>query len=250
MAMTDLTEPLTAVREGEQALTTVISAVENASEAALTAPSVLPGWTRGHVLAHIDGIGRALARQLEHAARGSTIEVYDGGQAGRDAAIEAGATRSRGEHVAALTEVRELHRTLWPGEESLVWFAPVTYRDGTVVDVALAWWREVSIHLVDLDLGVTPDQVWSQALQEHLLDFLSVRLPAGGLIELDAFEPGVRYVVAAAPGAEQTAPVTVTGPLTSITGWLAGREVHPLPLATSAGETVDLPALGPWPSRR
>ena len=60
----------------------------------------------------------------------------------------------------------------------------------------------------------------------------------------------MRYVVAAAAEAEQTAPVTVTGPLTSITGWLAGREVHPLPLATSAGETVDLPELGPWPSRR
>lgn len=249
MAMTDLTEPLTAVRESERTLTTVISAVENASAADLTAPSLLPGWTRGHVLAHIDGIGRALARQLEHAARGSTIEVYDGGQAGRDAAITAHATRSRAEHVAALTEVLQAHRRLWPGEDSALWFAPVAYRDGTVVDVALAWWREVSIHLVDLDLGAAPEEVWSQALQEHLLDFLSVRLPVGGLIELDAFEPGVRYVVAAAPGSS-TAPVTVTGPLTSITGWLAGREVHPLPLATSAGQTVDLPELGPWPARR
>lgn len=249
MAMTDLTEPLTAVRESEHSLATVISAVKNASEADLAAPTVLPGWTRGHVLAHIDGIGRALARQLEHAARGSTIEVYDGGQAGRDAAIEAGASRSPAEHVAALTEVQQLHRRYWPGEDSLVWFAPVTYRDGTVVDVALAWWREVSIHLVDLDVGTTAEQAWSQALCEHLLDFLSVRLPTGGLIELDAFEPGVRYVVAATPGSP-TPPVTVTGPLTSITGWLAGREVRPLPLATSAGQTVDLPELGPWPSRR
>lgn len=250
MAMTDLTEALTAVREGEHALTRVITAVESAAEDDLRGPSLLPGWTRGHVLAHIDGIGRALARQLEYAERGGTVEVYDGGQAGRDAAIEAGATRTRAEQVAALSEVAHAHRRLWPDEQSELWSAPVTYRDGTVVDVALAWWREVSIHLVDLDLGAHPEEAWSQALCEHLLDFLSVRLPSGGLIELDAFEPGVRYVVAAAPQAPPTPPVTVTGPLTSITGWLAGRQVHPLPLATSAGETVDLPELGPWPSRR
>lgn len=249
MAMTDMTEAFTAVRESQRALTTVISAVENASEEDLGAPSLLPDWTRGHVLAHIDGITRALARQLEYAARGSTTEVYDGGRSGRAAAIEAGATRSAAEHVAALSEAQERHRRLWPGEDSQLWHVPVTYREGTVVDLALAWWRETNIHLVDLDWGVTAQEAWSQPLQEHLLDFLSVRLPPGPQTELDGFEPSVRYVVGAEAAHRGEPAVTVTGPLASLTGWLAGRTVHPLPIATSAGQTVDLPELGPWPAR-
>src|SRR5699024_2901208 len=114
VAMTDMTEALTAVRESQRALTTVTSAVEHACEEDLGTPSLLPDWTRGHVLAHIDGITRTLARQLEYTARGSTIEVYDGGRAGRAAAIEAGATRSAAEHVAALSEAQSMHRRLWP----------------------------------------------------------------------------------------------------------------------------------------
>lgn len=245
--MTDLIEPLTAVRESAAALTRVIAAVERSTDADLTAPSALPGWTRGHVLAHIDGIGRALARQLDYAARGQTVDVYDGGPAGREAAIESGATRTAREHLTALTALRDLHRDAWPEEDSLVWFTPVRYRDGIVVDVALAWWREISIHQVDLALGIDAAAVWSQPLCEHLLDFLSVRLPSDGVIELDAFEPGVRYVISASSDAP-TAAVTVTGPLTSIAGWLAGREIHPLPIATSGEDAVDLPVLGPWPS--
>lgn len=248
--MTDLIEPLTAVRESHAALARVISAVEQASPEDLAAPSALPGWTRGHVLAHIDGIGRALARQRDYAARGEVVDVYDGGPGGREAAIETGATRTQGEHLQALTALQDEHRDAWLEEDSLVWFTPVRYRDGIVVDVALAWWREVSIHQIDLDLGIDAAEVWSQSLCEHLLDFLSVRLPSGPLIELDAFEPGVRYVVAADSQTPPTTPVTVTGPLTSITGWLAGREVHPLPIATSDEDAVDLPELGPWPSRR
>ncbi|WP_147918917.1 maleylpyruvate isomerase family mycothiol-dependent enzyme [Ruania zhangjianzhongii] len=248
--MTDLIEPLATVRESEAALARVISAVEHATPEDLAAPSGLPGWTRSHVLAHIDGIGRALARQLDYAARGQLIDVYDGGSAGRESAIEAGATRTKEEHLAALTALQSQHQNAWPEKDSLVWFTPVRYRDGIVVDVALAWWREISIHQVDLDLGIEAAKVWSQPLCEYLLDFLSVRLPSGPLVELDAFEPGVRYVVAADSGAPPTAPVTVTGPLTSITGWLAGREIHPLPIATSGEDAVDLPELGPWPSSR
>ena len=67
MAMTDLTEPLTAVRESRQALTTVISAVENTPEESLAAPSLLPGWTRGHVVAHLALNAEGLAGVLHGA---------------------------------------------------------------------------------------------------------------------------------------------------------------------------------------
>ena len=49
----------------------------------IKAPSELPGWSRGHVLAHIAGISNAMARQLEYAARGESVDLYDGGYEGR-----------------------------------------------------------------------------------------------------------------------------------------------------------------------
>ncbi|HET6241975.1 MAG TPA: maleylpyruvate isomerase N-terminal domain-containing protein, partial [Arthrobacter sp.] len=38
------------------------------------APSELPGWSRGHVLAHVRGNANAMARQVEYSARGDSIE--------------------------------------------------------------------------------------------------------------------------------------------------------------------------------
>lgn len=64
----------------------------------IKAPSALPGWTRGHVLAHLEGISNAMARQLEYAARGETVELYDGAQDGRNKAIQMAAGHSAEAH--------------------------------------------------------------------------------------------------------------------------------------------------------
>src|SRR5699024_1572084 len=102
VAMTDLPDVLAGLDEADQALRHVFDLVATSSAADLTAPSALPTWTRGHVLAHLDGVARAYARQVQFAAEGETIEVYDGGAAGREANIAAGARRSRAEHLDAL----------------------------------------------------------------------------------------------------------------------------------------------------
>lgn len=62
-------------------------------DAAAHEPTGLPGWTRGHVLARLGELARAFARQARHAPLGRTVEVYDDGRAGRNAAIEKGAGR-------------------------------------------------------------------------------------------------------------------------------------------------------------
>ena len=64
------------------------------TEQDIKAPSELPGWSRGHVLAHICGIANAMGRQLEYAARGEGVELYDGGFEGRNRAIEMAAGHS------------------------------------------------------------------------------------------------------------------------------------------------------------
>jgi maleylpyruvate isomerase len=217
----DLREVLADCRAGGDELR---AAVERLHEPDLVAPTGLPGWTRGHVLAHLANVGLAAARQAEYAARGEPIEVYDGGRAGRDAAIEADATLPMAVHRDRVVTMLERVEVSWPAAGSPIWDRPVTYRNGTVVDMLLAWWRELRIHLIDLDVSIGVD-TWNVAFCEHLRTFLAARLPATPGLEIHGDNRNAAY-------------------------WLAGRKGRPLPTATLDGHPYPLPELLPWPSNR
>lgn len=175
------------------------------------APSALPGWTRGHVLAHIAGITDAVARQAENAIAGTLTEVYDGGRPARDAAIEANAGRGADEHRAAITAAVARVAAAWASTED--WTRPTAYRSSDVTATVYCLWREIEIHTADLAL-VAPD--WSAEFNAHAQAFLRVRVPED---------------------------VVLLGDPTDVTAWLAGRAY--------AGQVTakdgDLPELGPWP---
>ncbi|ONK10864.1 maleylpyruvate isomerase family mycothiol-dependent enzyme [Streptomyces sp. MP131-18] len=206
------------------------------TDAAVRAPSALPGWSRAHVLSHLEGVGTALARQAEHALRGTTVEVYDGGRPARDAAIEAGARRGadalRQDVAAALDRAAAAWRAPGPAD----WSRPVRYRDAELRAALAAWWREAEIHTADALLGFEPAG-FSREFCLHVLDFLAPRTP-----------PGTRLTLAADDGTERVThgagrPLTVRGRLTDLTAWFAGREGRSVP----AADRGPLPALGPWP---
>lgn len=271
MAVTDPTAPTApdveeVRRDARAALDAITVATRDLDDAGLAGPSALPGWSRSHVLAHVTAIGEAMARQAELAAHGELVEVYDGGAAGREAGIQAGARRSVTDHVTALESLAERLDAAWPAAGSPGWSARVTYRDGTVVDALVAWWREVRIHAVDLDAGLGLD-TWPRTLGLHLLDFLGVRLTDDVVVELPAeptrlrvgpdglrlaAEPGdsphEKSPVGSDPGFDARAGVVVRGRLTDVAAWLAGRTPDAEPDAFRVGEPVPLPEIGPWPS--
>src|SRR5690606_37558223 len=115
-----------AVHDSAVALRTVLESMERLDADALRAPSALPGWSRGHVLAHIDGAGNAAARQAEAVARGERVEFYDGGRQGRDTAIEAQAGRTLEEHAEALTRLAARLDAAWPERGSELWDQPTS----------------------------------------------------------------------------------------------------------------------------
>ncbi|WP_207931213.1 maleylpyruvate isomerase family mycothiol-dependent enzyme [Streptomyces sp. 8K308] len=207
------------------------------TDAAAREPSALPGWSRAHVLSHLEGVGLALARQAEFASRGELVDVYDGGRPARDAGIEAGARRDAAALRAALTAALDRVRATWAAVGPDEWDRPVRYRQGPLRGALLAWWREAEIHTADALLGATPAD-WSRAFCGHTLDFLAPRVPAD-----------TRLVLVATDGPERrefgTGPqdVVVRGPLTDLTAWLAGRA----PAAPPRPETGELPQLDPWP---
>lgn len=207
------------------------------TDAAAREPSALPGWSRAHVLSHLEGVGLALARQAEFALRGERVDVYDGGRPARDAGIEAGAPRDAAALRAALTAALDRTRAAWAAVGPADWDRPVRYREGPLRGALAAWWREAEIHTADALLGPTPAD-WSRAFCGHALDFLAPRVPSG-----------VRLVLVATDGPERRAlgtgpeEVVVRGPLTDLTAWLAGRA----PAAPPRADAGRLPQLDPWP---
>jgi len=208
-----------ALADSAVGLDALLAAVDRLTEADLAGPSTLEGWTRGHVLSHVAGLGGAMLRQAQAAERGEVVPVY-ASQEARNAGIEAGSGRTVAEHLAVLGALRDdLFRT-WPEPGSPLWNAPSGYRDGPLSGCLLAWWREVRIHSVDALAGTAQEigyETWDDALLAHLREFLAVRLPDG--VSVDDVEGDPR----------------------DVTAWLAGRA----PATPLAG---DLPELGPWPS--
>ena len=78
-------------------------AVERLTDEDIAAPSLLPGWTRGHVITHVARNADALRNLLVWARTGVETPSYPS-QAARDAGIEAGARRSPAELAADVRE--------------------------------------------------------------------------------------------------------------------------------------------------
>ncbi|MHA7277971.1 maleylpyruvate isomerase family mycothiol-dependent enzyme [Arthrobacter sp. Hz1] len=234
--------------------------VKGLDDASFGGPTALPGWSRAHVVAHAEGISRAMQRQVEHAVQGETIELYDGGFDGRVQAIEARAQRDPLTQKEAL--VAAVDDAIGAFEHARDhWEAKISYRDGTVYDGALALWRELVIHASDLDAGTT-SRDWSDRFCHYLIDFLAARVPSGTVLKLQPLgeEPITIQGTpndGAAPANDDAAhdaaahTVVVTGALQDIAAWLAGREpVGGLEAtdAAAAADTVDLPELLSWPA--
>ena len=214
-------------------------------EAALAAPSVLPGWNRAFVVAHVEGVARAMTRQLEYAARGETVEFYDDGFDGRNRDIERRAQRPADEQLESLTDAVSAAVTAFAGLAGSEWDAGIAYRNGTVRDGALALWRELVIHASDLGLGRSSLD-WDNTFCHYLFGFLTARVPDGTALKLQPLGEQPRTLSNGSSAPART--VVVTGLMQDIAAWLAGRKPLGGLNATAAADGVDLPELLPWPA--
>ena len=69
----------------------LLTATRELRDEQMRRPSLLPGWSVGHVLTHVARNADSHVRRAEAAVRGVVVDQYDGGYAGREAEIEAGA---------------------------------------------------------------------------------------------------------------------------------------------------------------
>jgi maleylpyruvate isomerase len=122
-------------------------------------PSRLPDWTVGHLLTHLARNADSVVRRLEGAARGEVLDQYEGGRAGRAAAIEAGARRAAAALVADVRQSAAAAEQVMADLPTAAWDAPSHSSRGLVEssrDVVFSRWREVAVHRGDLGLHPGP----------------------------------------------------------------------------------------------
>ena len=234
--------PAALLAELHKAATALTAAMDRIPDGGERAPSTLPGWSRGHLLAHIAGICDALARQVEYGRRGETVELYDGGVEGRNQAINLAAGHSLSQHRDDVAAAMRRALTAFDALNEDEWQTRIAFRNGVIFDAGLALWRELVIHTSDLDAGTGPE-TWNRDFCSHLFDFLAARVPAETKLVL---QPVALPPLALGAGGST---VVVSGMVTDIAAWLAGRKPSLDSLrATAAGDSTDLPVLLPWPS--
>jgi maleylpyruvate isomerase len=122
------------------------------SEADLRAASLLPGWTRAHVLAHVARDADAMRNLLVGARSGQDRPAYPSAQA-RDADIEQGAAERAGDLMADLANSAMALRTVARQLPDEAWRVQVRVLDSAPFPAAELLTRrlaEVELHHCDL----------------------------------------------------------------------------------------------------
>jgi maleylpyruvate isomerase len=155
-----VTDASTALVDGcLAAQATLLAALPAITDEVARQPSLLPGWTVGHVLTHLARNADSLVWRLEGAAVGELRDQYPGGLAERAEAIEAGAGRSAAELVEDVTSSADAVARVITDLPLAAWDAPSRTSRGVVEDsrdAVLSRWREVVVHHADMGLGPVP----------------------------------------------------------------------------------------------
>lgn len=220
--------------------TALIHTVDGLTDDELAAPSLLPRWSRAHVVAHLALNAEGLAGALDGVARGEQVAMYASDEA-RDAAIaelaSAPADELRERLLAGTARFRDAVAALtgddWEGSFPRVPGGP----PWPVRSVLPTRVREIEIHHADLGCGYSPAD-WSPEFAASLLDVVTVdqaAVPETPPFAVHATDLNRTWTLGA------DTPV-VSGPAGALGWWLSGRGGGE-GLTSDAGE---LPALGPW----
>lgn len=222
----------------------LLATTERLDTAALRGPSLCPGWTRAHVLAHIARNADALTNLLIWASTGEEKPMYPSVEV-RNAEIEKGAQHERDELLADLRESAERFSTAIAKVPEDGWERQV--RTGpsasgrTIPARRVVWLRfqEVEIHHVDLDAGYTSDD-WPTPFVARAL---GEALRAVG--RRDDVPPFTAVVDGEQERIGDGGSVTVHGSRPAMLAWLTGRSSGSDLRAEPAGQLPAIPD-GAW----
>lgn len=217
---------------------TLFRTLDDLDDQALHEPSLLPGWSRAHVLAHLARNADAMVNLATWARTGDETPMYSSYEK-RNADIEAGAQRSLTELVADIRTSDEQMMSALDALTAEQWSSTIRWgraqTEGAASAIPNIRRAEVEIHHVDLDVGYGPAQFPDDFVEDMLVEVaadFSGRDEAPGLVLVA--DDSRRWVVE--PGGQE-----VHGRPTALLGYLLGR---------TDGEDLHtdgaLPKLGAW----
>jgi maleylpyruvate isomerase len=217
------------------------------SDADLDGPSLLPGWSRRHVIAHIGYNARAIARLIEWAATGVETPMYASTEI-RDHEINFGATlppialRHLFDHSAVHLNVE------WRDLPADAWHNKVKTAQGRIVPAEETVWmrtREVWTHAVDLDNGATFSDIPVPVLARLLKDITSAwatrGTDSGLLVRVTDQQQDLEYGSGGTDG-----PLVVSGPLAGVARWATGRGTDGVTATENGALLGTVPAAPKW----
>ena len=226
----------------------LVLAAAAVSDAQAREPSLLPGWTRGHVLTHVARNADGLRNLLIWARTGVEAPQYASAEE-REAGIARGADRPAAELRADVEASAAAFAAEAASLSGADWDATVRGLRGNGHPAWYTLWRrltEVEIHHLDLGTGYLAAD-WPAAFSEQALARLAIefRAPECPRVSLHAADTGLEYEIGpGAPAAEPAAAVpVVTGRTTQLVAWLIGRGDG---AALATRPPGPLPAVPPW----
>jgi maleylpyruvate isomerase len=139
----------------------LLGALENLTNDDCRQDSLLPNWSRGHVLTHLSRNADSHVNLLQAAVRGEVGNQYVSVEQ-RNGDIESGATRSAEELVMDLRLSIYGLEAAWASANEKAWQGQGHTLSGRVIEMSslvFLRWREVEIHHADLNLGLSYDDL-------------------------------------------------------------------------------------------
>ena len=132
---------------------TLLALVDDIDPDSIREMSLLPTWTRAHVLSHIARNAEGLRRFFDAAQDGRVGEQYPGGREKRDSDIEVGAQRGFTDIVSDVRASIWALEGAWAAATAEVWTSKgrlLTGAEVTLEESVFRRWREVVVHTSDL----------------------------------------------------------------------------------------------------
>lgn len=131
----------------------LLGSLENLTDAECRAPSMLPNWSRGHVLTHLARNADSHTHLLIAAGNEDIADQYPGGISARNEAIENGSDRSAADLIGDVRRSIYSLEAQWAGATPTTWSGEGRNARGAVIvisELVFLRWREVEVHHADL----------------------------------------------------------------------------------------------------
>jgi len=196
------------------------------SDDELYQPSLLSGWTRAHLAAHVGYNARALTRLTEWAATGVETPMYDSPEQ-RNHEIEMGGTLGA-QALRNLSDHAIVHLNVeWRDLPADAWGKLVKTAQGRTVPVSETVWmrsREVWLHAIDLGNGASVRDLPAEFVDRLLPEVVALWKTRGDVVPDIVLRADDRdgLELRLDDSGDASAPV-LSGPAAELLAWATGR---------------------------